>query len=66
MMPEHTDRGHTAQRAGPAGSAGDPPVEGATPIDSGGPRREGVLSVERHRKADGRLLILYRWTGEDG
>ncbi len=63
MMPDPTDRGHTVQRAG---SAGDPPVESATPIDSGETRREGALAVERHRKADGRQLILYRWAGEDG
>jgi hypothetical protein len=28
--------------------------------------RDGPLNVERHRKADGRPLILYRWVGEDG
>jgi hypothetical protein len=28
--------------------------------------RSGPLALERYRKADGRLLILYRWTGEDG
>jgi hypothetical protein len=30
------------------------PAEGAAP-----PERSGPLAVERHRKADGRLLILY-------
>jgi hypothetical protein len=55
-MPEDTDRK----------SAGDPCVEHSAPPQDGEPRQDDVLSVERHRKADGRLLILYRWVGEDG
>lgn len=43
-------------------SAEDRPVP--PPVDP--PRRCGPLAVEHHRKADGRLLILYKWVGEDG
>jgi hypothetical protein len=28
--------------------------------------RDWALSVERHRKADGRALIIYRWDGAGG
>jgi hypothetical protein len=42
-------------------SAGDPHVKHSAPPDDGEPRQDDVLSVERHRKADGRLLILYKW-----
>ncbi len=49
-MPQETDRGSAEDRP--------PPPEP--------PERAGPLSVERRRKADGRLLILYKWVGEDG
>ncbi|HXB63354.1 MAG TPA: hypothetical protein VNV42_00615 [Solirubrobacteraceae bacterium] len=45
--------------------SGDPP--GQPPAaDRRGPTRELTLAAERHRKPDGRLLILYHWDGEDG
>ncbi len=37
-----------------------PPADGAVE-----PGRSGPLIFERHRKADGRLLILYRAARED-
>jgi hypothetical protein len=42
-----------------------PPVPPAQDSPGGEPERSGPLIVERHRKADGRLLILYRAAGED-
>jgi hypothetical protein len=68
-MPEETDRGSAEDRPTPPGepektdprSAEDRPTPPREP-----PGRNGSLSVERHRKADGRLLILYRWVGADG
>ncbi|HEV3323254.1 MAG TPA: hypothetical protein VG147_13815 [Solirubrobacteraceae bacterium] len=55
-MPKDTDRQ----------SAGGSPAEHCVPSDDRAPRQDEALSVERHRKADGRLLILYRWVGKDG
>jgi hypothetical protein len=37
----------------------EPPVEHFSPTPDHNGSRDGVLSVERLRKADGRLLILY-------
>jgi len=57
-MPEETDRRAPGEPFGPA--AGSlPPVQSEV-------ERRGPLAIERHAKADGRLLILYRWVGEDG
>lgn len=36
-------------------------MQRSAPPHDGGSRQDDVLSAERHRKADGRLLILYRW-----
>lgn len=45
----------------------DPERPAAPPADRPAePERSGPLLLERHRKADGRLLILYRATGENG
>jgi hypothetical protein len=48
-MPGDTDRKPT----------GNPYAEHSAPIDDREPRLGDILSVERLRKADGRLLILY-------
>ncbi|HXA54836.1 MAG TPA: hypothetical protein VNV37_08175 [Solirubrobacteraceae bacterium] len=56
-----SERGGGAARGGGA----DP----TAPRTAAGERelqRDGVLSVERHRKADGRALLLYRWVDADG
>ena len=50
-MPEETDR-RPLERP-----FWEPPAD-STDL-AAAPRRSGPLSVERHRKADGRLLILY-------
>jgi hypothetical protein len=53
-MPEKIDRQ----------AAASTPVERIAASDEG-QCREDVLSVERHHKEDGRLLILYKWIDSD-
>ena len=51
----------TAAHQQPPGEPG-----AAEPKQEGEPERCGPLLVERHRKADGRQLILYRRVADDG
>jgi hypothetical protein len=58
-MPVESD---DASERGAGSHSQVPPAGGGEPE----PQRDGVLSVERHRKADGRTLLLYSWVDADG
>ena len=56
----------TAAHQQPPGEPGAGASARGAAKQEGEPERCGPLLVERHRKADGRQLILYRRVADDG
>ena len=63
--PEHEGLPAAEQAASPPEQAPELEHDGVAEHE-GEPERCGPLLVERHRKADGRQLILYRRVADDG
>jgi hypothetical protein len=64
QVTERTDRSSPDDPpAARAGYSAEPVAELQTAADA---ERYGPLTVERHRKADGRMLILYERVARDG